>query len=117
MIGWLPVKGDIDQATFKMTHRIFNSQIPEEISTKMPMNVKYLRVGLHRKLDIKPKWLNKNKLSQNSFRSHAYYYNALPEKVTSLIKTKDFKKELKNMFDKKVEQMNYQISSQYSIKP
>ena len=101
IIGWLPVLGDIEQSTFKMTHKILNSKIPEEISEKMPMNLKSLRIGQHRKLDKKPKWLNTNKLSMKTFRSRAYHYNTLPEKLTQLTKPKDFKKDLKSYLDKK----------------
>ena len=100
-IGWLTVQGDIDQTTFKMTHRILNENIPEEIASKMPMNLKSLRIGLHRQLDTKPKWLTKKKVANNSFRARAYSYNTLPQKITSIIKSKDFKKELKSFLMKK----------------
>ena len=95
LLKWLSIKGDIAQATMKMTHKILNVNTPEEIATKMPMNTKSLRVGLHRKLDTKPRFLTKNKLTRASFRARAYHYNLLPEKVTSMVKMKDFKKELK----------------------
>ena len=94
-MGWLSVRGDIIQVSHKMTHRILNTNIPEEIVSKMPMNKKSLRIGLHRKLDTKPKSLSKNKLAKNAFRSRAYLYNTLPEKITTLTKTSVFKKHLK----------------------
>ena len=58
ILKWLSVQGDIEHATHKLTFKILNSQIPEEIATKMKMNTKTLRVGLHRKLDDKPRWLS-----------------------------------------------------------
>ena len=85
-----------------MTHKILNFIIPEEISTRMPMNIKSLKVGFHRKLDTQPKLLKRRtKLVQNSYQACAYLYNTLPEKVTSQLKTKDFKKELKSHLMKK----------------
>ena len=83
-------------ATHRMTHSILNVGIPEEIATKMPMNLKSLRVGKHRKLDTKPRWLQKNKITRASYRARAYLYNVLPEKVTSQVEVKKFKKELKS---------------------
>ena len=51
LLSWLSIKGDIEHSTMKLTHRILNQQIPEEISTKMEMNTKSLRIGKHRKLE------------------------------------------------------------------
>ena len=101
ILNWLSVKAEIEQSTHKLTHKILNENIPEEISARMSMNTKSLRIGLHRKLDTKPKWLNKNKTTRASYRSRAYKYNTLPEKITSQIKKKTFKKELRNFLREK----------------
>ena len=58
----------------------------------MEINLKSLQVGLHRKSNKKPRWLNKNKMTKSSYRSWAYSYNMLPEKITSIIEVKQFKK-------------------------
>ena len=77
------------------------SRVPEELSTKMEMNTNSLRIGLHQKLITKPRWLYKNKITRSLYRSQAYLYNTLPEKVTSQVKVKHFKKELKNFMIEK----------------
>ena len=85
VLKWLSVRGDIEHATNKFTFKILNDNIPEEMSTKMKMNLNSLRMGQHRKLESKPRWLSSNKTVHTSYRAQAYKYNTLPEKVTYLI--------------------------------
>ena len=64
----------------------------------MPLNHKNLRIKNHNKLDSKPKWLGKNKLTRSTFRYRAYHWNTLPKEITSQVEYHKFKKSLKKYF-------------------
>ena len=94
-MNWLTVGQEARLATLRMTHGIVHRQIPEEISSKMPMNIRCFKVNETRKLDTKPKYLNSNKQTQGSFRSQAYEFNTLPHCLTDMEDPKRYKKWLK----------------------
>ena len=92
---WLSINNEVRRSTFVQTFKILNEGTPQEIASQMPRNEKSLRVKEHRKLDTKPRWLGKNKMTRASYRNRAYEYNVLPKKVTTQPEVKKFKKELK----------------------
>ena len=95
---WLPISKEIELAACKMTYRLINNSIPEELSTVMPLNTKGLRIKEQKKLDTKPSWITKSKSSRASFRSRAYVYNTLPSVITTQETYKKFKKSVKQHF-------------------
>ena len=98
ILGWLSVSNEISRATLVQTFKIINGGKPEELAATMPVNKKSPRLMEHKKLDNKPKWLNKNKSTRACYRNRAYEFNTLPKKVTSQENVKKFKKELKEYF-------------------
>ena len=98
ILGWLSVQNEISRATLVQTYKIINGGKPEELASVMPINKKSPRIMEHKKLDNKPKWLNKNKTTRACYRNRAYEYNTLPKKVTTQENVKKFKKELKEFF-------------------
>ena len=97
-LGWLPIQYEIQAAAHRMTFKVINSKIPEEISSLMPMNTKALRISSKRKLDTKPSWLSKSKVAKSSYRGRAYLYNTLPDFITTELKFSKFKKKLRQYF-------------------
>ena len=96
MLSWLPIKEDIQFSTLKMAYKMLNSGVPEELSVKAPMNKKGRRIEQHKKFDQKPKWLNKDKLTRSTFWNRIYFYNTLPERITTLPTLNKLKKALKS---------------------
>ena len=86
-------------STHKHTFKIINLNIPEELATQMPRNLKNLRIQHHNKLDTKPRWISKNKRTRSSYRFRAYHWNTLPKEITSQVDYKKFKKSLKTYFN------------------
>ena len=97
-LGWLPIHLEIQSAAHRMTFKVINSQIPEEIASLMPMNNKALRIANKRTLDTKPAWLSKSKAAKSSYRGHAYLYNTLPDDITTELKFKKFKNKIRQYF-------------------
>ena len=95
ILNWLCIQDEIDRAALTQTFKILNLGKPEELASHMPVNKKSLRILEHKKLDTKPRWLNKNKIIKKCFRSRAYLYNTLPKSLTTLVELKKFKKGLK----------------------
>ena len=91
IMKWPSVHQEARLATLRLAHSVIHLQIPEELSTKMPLNERRLIKSTF-KLDTKPYYLNKNKRTQSSFRNRAYDFNTLPHRITSLIEPKHFKK-------------------------
>ena len=100
LLGWMSVSQEIMRATHLQTYKILNIGKPAELNELMPMNTNGLRMTEHKKLDRKPKWLNKTKLTRATFRSRAYTYNTLPKEVTKQPTVKKFKKSLKTYMRK-----------------
>ena len=71
-LKWPTVNQEVKLATLRMTHGIIYRQTPEELSTKMPLNMRCWNVNGTRKLDTKPKHLNSNKLTQGTLRNRSY---------------------------------------------
>ena len=94
-MNWLSVREEITLATMRMMHSLINQGIPEEMASIMPLNQRNLRLIQARKLDTKPRELNKNERTQASFRNWAYYYNTLPNRLTEISEKKWFNKWLK----------------------
>ena len=94
-LGWISVKDKIKLATLRMTHKIAHLAVPEELAVKMPLNLNHRRLQVAHKLDTKPRELNKNKQTRDSYRNRAYIYNTLPNRLTALQEPKRFSKWLK----------------------
>ena len=99
LMNWMSIEKEIQSATHKQTYKVLNWRIPEELSTRMPMNSNSLRMQTHQKLATKPKWVTQNKVNRASYRNRAYLYNTLPMIVTSQKTFKDFKKQLKKYYN------------------
>ena len=95
ILNWLPVSQEIIRATHSLTHRILNSGNPQELSLLMPKNNNGLRISAQNKLGTNPKWLGQNKKNRNLYRSRAYLYNTLPQKLTTITEKYKFKKQMK----------------------
>ena len=91
-LSWLMISEEIKYATMKLTHKILNKGKPEELTALMPANKNGLRIESQNKLNTKPKYLMKNRRTQNTFRNRAYIYNVLPGRITSLENHEKFKK-------------------------
>ena len=78
-----------------MMHKIVHKGIPEELATRMPLNVRNPCLVEVYKLDTKPKFLMKNKPMRLSFRNCSYIFNTLPNRLTSIADPKRFNKWLK----------------------
>ena len=94
-MNWMTVKQEVKIATLRLAHRIVHRNIPEEMTTKMPLNQRSLKIKKTFKLAAKPRELTTNKLTQTSFRSRAYEFNTLPHRLTSIKDHKSFNKWLK----------------------
>ena len=94
-LGWLNIKQESTLATLRLVHKIINKSIPEELSVKMPINRTNPRLIEARKLQCKPKELNKNKRTLLSFRNRAYILNTIPHRITALQDSKRFNKWVK----------------------
>ena len=94
-LEWLPIESEIKMSTFSLTYKILNWNEPKELSALMPKNNKSLRIGSQVKLDAKPKWLGKSKLTRFTFRNRSYEYNTLHSNITTQKTLKKFKKALK----------------------
>ena len=94
-LKWLPVNQEVIRATHSLTHRILNSGLPQEMTQLMPKNNNGLRISTQNKLGTRPKWLSQTKKTRNMYRSRAYLYNTLPQKITTLKEKFKFKKEIK----------------------
>ena len=94
-LGWLSVRDKVKLATLRMTHKVVHQHIPEELACSMPLNTINLRLIEAKKLDTKPRALNKNKRTRASFRSRAYTFNTLPNRLTAIVENKRFNKWLK----------------------
>ncbi len=90
-------------ATHKMTYKIINLNIPEELSLIMPLKEKYLRIKNKKKLNTKPAWLSLSKVAKSTYRGRAYQYNSLPHSMTTEKSYNKFKKILKLYFLDKYE--------------
>ena len=95
-LGRLPILQEIVLATHVFTWKTINFGIPEELNSKMPLNTTGRRIQEQRKLHKKPKNLERNRISRQSYRSRAYRYNTLPGSMTSLLEFKKFKKQVKD---------------------
>ena len=73
-----------------MTHKIINIGKPEEISS-MILPSQRSRNNSNNKLAPKPKKLNTNIKTKQSFRSRSYLYNTLPGALTSITNKYKFK--------------------------
>ena len=96
----MPVTQEILRATHLQTYKVLNKGKPAELKELMPMNTNGLRMSEHKKLDKKPKELNKTKLTRATYRSRAYTYNTLPKEVTKQPTVIKFKKSLKTYMNK-----------------
>ena len=76
--------------THIFTYRVLNESKPEEIATQMKINKKTLRISEHMKLDTRPRWLGKSRMTQSSYRNRAYQYNTLPKELTKNTEVKKF---------------------------
>ena len=94
-MNWLSVVEEIKLSTIRMTHKIAHRAIPEELASKMPLNVRNLRLTEAHKLDTKPRFLNKNTRTRASFRNRAYVFNTLPNRLTAISDPKRFNRWLK----------------------
>ena len=94
-LKWPSIQQEARLATLRITHTIVHQNIPEELSTRMPLNVRNLTIKKAYKLDTKPKHLNLNKRTQGSLRNRAYEFNTLPHRLTQLKDKHTFKKWLK----------------------
>ena len=94
-LGWLSVQQEVIMSTHRMTHKIVYKAVPEELAAKMPLNTTNLRLKEAHKLDTKPKFLNKNLRTRSTFRSRAYLFNTLPNRLTAIEDPKKFSKWLK----------------------
>ena len=94
-LGWLELEKEIKFSEMKITHKILNQNILEEMSIIMPMNTNNNRIQNHRKLGTKPRYLMKSKLTRSTFRNCAYHYNTLPSMITKTLDLSKFKKLLK----------------------
>ena len=103
LLQWLPIKSEILVSTPKMTYRVINNKIPEELSSLMPINSKSLRIKDKMKLDTKPAWLSSSKLTRATYCGRAYSYNTLPHYLTTEKSYKKFKSNLKRFYLKKYE--------------
>ena len=115
-LGWLSVSQEVTLTTMRMTHKVINMSIPEELATKMPLNTRNARLKEARKLDTKPRILNRNKWMQSSFRSCAYFYNTLPNRLTAISEPKHFNKWL-NFFLKDHNKLPNPIPTQTTPNP
>ena len=79
-----------------MTYNILNNKIPEVIALKMKINNSNNRIGEHKKLGTKPRWLTKKLVYSNSYQARAYRYNTLPKEITTAKSANIFKKRIKN---------------------
>ena len=94
-LQWLPLRDEILLATHKATYKILNDKIPLKMFMMMPMNMTHRRIQAQKKLAVKPRILNKNKLTRSMFCSHTYVYNTLPAALTLIDKSCSFKTQLK----------------------
>ena len=94
-LGWLPVREEIKLSTLRMTHKVVHQSIPEELACRMPLNSCNLRLMEAKKLDTKPRSLNRNKRTRASFHSQEYIFNTLPNRLTAIVESKQFNKWLK----------------------
>ena len=83
---------EVKLATLRLAHRIMHKNVPEELSAKMPQNVRNWNIKKIYKFDTKPRKLNKNKRTMLSFQNRAYIFNTLPHRLTSIKETKFFNK-------------------------
>ena len=104
-LDWLTVKQTILYTQLKQTHKIINTTKNNTMKTLMPLNTNGNRLQQQRKLDKKPSYLNKNKLTQSTLRNQCYKYNTLTAKLTSEIKHKKFKTELRKYIIEKQRQL------------
>ena len=72
-LGWISVKDEIKLATLRMTHKIAHLAVPEELAVKMPLNLNHRRLQVAHKLDTKPRELNKNKRTRDSYRNRSLH--------------------------------------------
>ena len=66
ILNWLPIQKEIDYTIYKMSHKILNSNVPEEMSSVMPMNMAGHRIKEHRKFASKPKMADKKILEHRN---------------------------------------------------
>ena len=98
LLGWLTVKQEIISASHKMTFKVVNFKIPEEISPLMPLNENSLCLKGTNKLAAKPAWLAMSKAAKASFRGRAYTFNTLPHEITKEVKYSKFKEKIRNYY-------------------
>ena len=101
ILNWMSVHQEIDRATHTQTYKVLNTGQPEEMATLMKINNKGHRLQKQRKLDTKPKYLNKTKLIRSTYHSMSYIYNTLPSSITTQPTLIKFKKHLKNYMKSK----------------
>ena len=94
-LDWLSIRDEIKLSTLRMTHKIVHLGIPEELASRMPLNTRNPRLIEAHKLNTKPKLLTKNKQMSTSFRSRAYIFNTLPNRLSAIVKPKRFNRWLK----------------------
>ena len=95
VLGWLTVEQEAKVSTMKFVHKILNKGVPEELALKMPPNLNITRFKKAKKLATKPKSLAKNKHTLSTFRSRAYFFNTLPNRITEIEDHKTFTKWVK----------------------
>ena len=94
-LGWLSIQKEVQLQTHIMTWKTIHMGIPEEVAARMPTNKTGRRIQAQNKLGKKPKWLDKNKINRQAYRSRSYQYNTLPGTITQLGSLKKFKKATK----------------------
>ena len=94
-LNQLNVDKEIKYNTHIRTYNVINNKITEEMNLMMPINNMNRRTQMMKKLATKPRFLNKNKSTVNSYRSRAYTYNTLPSTLTKITTVKKIKMELK----------------------
>ena len=95
-LGWMPISKEVEMVTHLQTWKTLNTKIPEETAALMPMNETGNRMQAQRKLARKPRTLDRNLITRQSYRSRAYKYNVLPAAITGLQSYNKFKKAIKN---------------------
>ena len=117
LLQWLPIKSKILFSTHKMTYRVINNKIPEDLSLLMPINNKSLQIKDKMKLDTKPAWLASSKMTRATYRGRAYLYNALPHYLTTEKYYKKFKTNLKRFYLDKYEWNILSLESPLEMNP
>ena len=72
----------------------------------MKINLSNNRIGEHKKLGTKPKWLTKNTINTRSFQARSYRYNTLPKDITTASKLNILKKESKYIYYREMSSSN-----------